>query len=485
MNKSGANKSAAARGGLVAAAYPNEAEWESDLAAQRRSWIAVCIASVSGFLFVVDAGFIALALPQIEAEFSSSPRSSVAWVATAFMVAQSSLLLIGGRLGDRRGRKRFYLIGLLLFSFGAVCTALAPTLPLLIAARAVQGAGAALLTSGALALVLPLFPISRSPTVIGLWGMVGSIAGWLTPLAGPALVNIDWRLAFASVAPVGLAAYLVGARTLPEFGGDESAGPTDRIGLVIGPPALGLTVLVLSRGGKWGWASPMTLVLAVVAAGLLAAFVRRSLVAPEPLLDLSLVRNHVYTNNILAGFLQQAAFFGWFLTAPLIMTSIWGWSLSQVGLALALSQVPASIGAPLAGRLVGRYSATSLSVFGTLIAASGTLWWGLIATDNVDIWFGFLPGALLLGFGESVCGTLVSGAALASLDARFLGAGNSLQQLVRRLGGAAGVAVCIAVLGEADGVELLGGARRVWMMTAAFHLAMLVPLLRAREHRPQ
>ena len=132
------------------------------------------MAAVSSFLFVVDSGFVGLALPKIEAEFPNMHRSLIEWVATAFMVAQASLLLVAGRLGDRYGRKKYFMVGLAVFSGGSLCTALAPSLGLIIAARVLTGAGAAFLTAGTLAIVLPMFPPSKAGEVIGYWGAVGS-----------------------------------------------------------------------------------------------------------------------------------------------------------------------------------------------------------------------------------------------------------------------------------------------------------------------
>jgi MFS family permease len=184
--------------------------------AGRRAWLGVCAAAVSIFLFVADSALTAIALPSIEATFAEWPRSAVGWVASSFVVAQASMLLVAGQLGDRRGRKRFYLLGLAMYTAGALIVSIAPTLPVVIAARVIQGFGAAFLTSGALPLVLPLFPESKAPRVIGTWGAIGSVAAWLTPTAGGALVEANWRLAYAAIVPIGVAAFLLGARVLPE-----------------------------------------------------------------------------------------------------------------------------------------------------------------------------------------------------------------------------------------------------------------------------
>ena len=460
---------------------PSIERWEANPQLRRDAWIAVCVGAASIFLFVVDSGIVALALPSIEAEFPTTPRSTVAWVASGFMIAQSSFLLIGGRLGDRRGRRRFYLVGLMTFSIGALLTALAPTLPLIIAARVIQGTGAALLTSSALALALPLFPRSKSASVVGVWGAVGSIAAWLTPTAGSYLIRSNWRLAFAVVAPIGVATAIVGRRVLVEQRADDQSGRTDLAGYLLGPPALGLLMLVLSRGNQWGWATTTTAGLGLLSVLLLVGFVRRCQVAATPLLDLEIVRNPRFLANIISGSFQQIGFYSWFLTGPLIMTNLWGWSVLQAGFALALGQVMSSVGSPLGGWLVGRYGYDRPIFVSSIVTGLGAMWLAVMATATADFWFTYLPAALLMGFGGGICGTVTTGAALSALPQSMLGAGNSVQQLARRVGGALGVAAAVALLGEATGPALLSGARRVWWMVAIIHCLMGVPLYLARR----
>jgi EmrB/QacA subfamily drug resistance transporter len=404
-------------------------------------------------------------------------RSLIEWVATAFMVAQASLLLVAGRLGDRHGRKKFFMVGLAVFSGGSLCTALAPTLPLIIAARVVTGAGAAFLTAGTLAIVLPMFPPSKAGEVIGYWGAVGSVAGWLTPLLGPFLVQHSWRWAFATIVPLGLCVIVVGLRVLPEQRATLPPGRTDTVSLIAGPPALGLLMLLLSNGRVWGWTSTPTVLIAIAATGFMATLVYRSLHAERPLLDLDLVRVKGYSGNLLTGVCQQAGFFAFFITGPLIMTNVWHWSVGKVGLAIAVSQMPSSIGSPVGGRLVKRFGYRDLEIAGALLAAGGVSWMVLTAGPTADVWSGYVPGALLFGFGCSLCGTLSSGAALASLSPDVLGIGNSLQQLIRRMGGAIGVAIAYVLLGDAKGPALLAGGRRVWWMVVVVHLLALVPLV--------
>lgn len=449
--------------------------WDGDRSRRRSAWAALMVAASSQFLYMLDSGLVAISLPEIEGRFHAS-RVTLGWVAGAFMVAQSSLLLVGGRFGDRYGRKRSFLTGLAVFSLGAVGTAVAPTIWLLIAARVVQGVGAAFLTSGALALVLPMFPTAKSATVIGAWGVVGTIGALVTPVLGPFLVERSWRLAFFLVAPIGATAIVLGRRLLHEQPIDTSAGRPDRIGYLVGPPALGGAVLVVSRGSQWGWTSLPTVGLALGSAGLLAVLFRRSAVASAPLLDLDILRHRWFSVNLGAGVLQQVGFFAWWLTAPLVMRQLWNWSVRDIGLALAATQVPALFSAPLGGRMVQRFGASVPIVTGAVVIVASQIWLLVTAGREADVAMSYLPMALAFGFGCGMSGTVTTGAALASLPQSLLGTANSIVQLARRFGGALGVAVGIAVLGEASGDAILSGARRVWLLVAILHLAMVVPI---------
>lgn len=451
-------------------------DWDTNALRRRRAWLAVLVASASGFLFVIDAAFVSLSTPRIEAEFPNASRSVIEWVATGFMVMQAAMLLVAGRLGDRYGRKRAFLFGLALFSIGEVCTAVAPNLGLIIAARAFTGFGGAFLTAGTLAIVLPMFPASKSGTAIGTWGGIGSVAAWGTPLLGPYLVNHGWRWAYVAIAPIAMVMFVLAWRILPEQYGEQQRDRTDRISLAVGPPALGLLMLVLSSGRNWGWLSPATIGGSVLVIVLLVVLVHRSLHAEHPLLDLGLLRTRGYSGSLLAGVLNQAGFYGFWLTAPLIMHNVWNWSVVRSGVAMALCQILASVGSPIAGRLVERYGYRDLIMLGGVFVGAGMSWIILATDEQPHFWFGFLPGALLFGLGCAFAGTLSAGASLAHLRADQVGIGNSLQQLIRRMGGALGVALAYVLLGDAKGSELLSGAERVWWMVVVVHLLVAVPM---------
>jgi EmrB/QacA subfamily drug resistance transporter len=452
------------------------AAWEADAAHRRRAWTALSVAAASIFLFVLDSGLLSIALPSIEREFSQTPRSIIAWTATGFLVTLASLLLIGGRLSDARGRKRMYLFGVLLFGFGSLCTSLAPTVPLLIASRVIGGAGAAFLTSSALALVIPEFPLEKRGMMIGAWGSLGSTAAIVAPTGGALLTeNISWRLPFGLMAPLTLVIYVLGRRVLHEQVDRTATGAIDPVGVVIGPLSLGTVVLGLSQGTRWGWGSPSTLVALIGGLVLLVVFLRRCLRVANPLLDLSIFGFEQFRLNIVGSGLQQIGFFAWYVTTPLILNTVWGWSTIKTGIGMALGQVASSFSAPIGGRWSDRVGTTQPIVVSAVVAAAGPMWFAVMASPQEHFMTVFLPASLLMGAGGGICGTLTTSAALYDLPSGRLGAANSVNQLVRRVSGTIGVALAVALLGEAKGVGLLTPARRVWVMVSLAHLAMCLP----------
>jgi EmrB/QacA subfamily drug resistance transporter len=458
------------------------AAWEADAAHRRRAWTALCVAAASIFLFVLDSGLLSIALPSIEREFSQTPRSIVAWTATGFLVTLASLLLIGGRLSDAYGRKRLYLFGVLLFGFGSLCTSLAPTVSLLISSRVIGGAGAAFLTSSALALVMPEFPLEKRGMMIGAWGSLGSTAAIVAPTGGALLTeHVSWRLPFGLVAPIAVAIYVTGRRVLIEHDDASACSAIDPVGIVIGPLALGLFVLGLSQGTRWGWGSPATLIAIVGGAVLLVAFVRRCAHVAHPLLDLSILHFPQFKLNIIGSGLQQVGFFAWYVTTPLILKTVWGWSTFETGVGMALGQVAASISAPLGGRWSDRVGTTRPIVVSAAVAAAGPMWFAVAASPSPRFITVFLPASILMGAGGGICGTLTTSAALYDLPGGTLGAANSVNQLIRRVCGTIGVALAVALLGETEGIALLAPARRVWVMVSLAHLAMCVPYVVRRS----
>ncbi len=444
----------------------------------RRTWLALSVAGVSILLFVLDSGLLAVSFPAIEREFPATPRSVLSWAATGFLVAQASLLLLSGRIADRAGRKLVYLGGVILFTTGALATSLAPTPSWLIGARVLQGAGAAFLTSSALALVLPLFPLSRRSAAIGVWGSIGSVGAVLAPTIGALVVlNQSWRWTFAGMVPIGILTVLVGRRVLDEPVTTRRPVAVDVVSVATGSFGLGCMATGLSQGRRWGWGSPLTVCVGAAAAGLLAIFVIRSRREVDPLFEVSLFRYRQWTANTIAAGFQQVGFFAWFLTTPLILVNLWGWTVLRAGGALAVGQVVAGMSGLFGGRWADRRGSTVPICAGAVVSAIGLLWLVFAASAQPDFWGVFLPACVIMGAGFGICGILTTGGALHGLPEHVLGAANSAHQLLRRIAGLIGVVLALAIVGDQTGPAILDAARQVWLMVAAAHLAMCVPLL--------
>jgi NTE family protein len=450
----------------------------------RRSWIALAVAAASIFLFVLDSGLLAVSLPLMERDFPGTSRATLSWAATGFLVALASLLLLSGRIADRRGRKLVYLSGVAAFTVGALATALAPSPVWLIVARVVQGAGGAFLTSSSLAIVLPLFPDKRQGVVVGYWGAIGSLAAILAPTLGALVAQeISWRINFAAIVPIGAATVLIGRKVLDEPVLTQRPVAVDPVSVAVGSLGLGGLAAALSQGRRWGWTSPATLIVVGGSLALIALFVRRSRREAEPLFDVSLFGFRNWTVNTLAAGLQQIGFFSWYLTTPLILVNLWGWSVLQAGSAMALGQLAAAVTGPLGGRWADRRGFVVPMATTALGCAAAALWLVTTAGLTPSFWRVFFPASMMMGAAGGVCGMLTTSAALRNLPGDRLGAANGAHQLLRRIAGLVGVTVALALIGDASGPEILDAARKVWLLIAVAHLAMSGLLVAADRQR--
>src|ERR1700759_3315812 len=249
----------------------------------RRIWTLV-IVSLGLFMTVLDNLVVNVALPSIHRDLGASIQT-LEWTVNAYVLAYAVLLLTGAALGDRFGRKRMFLLGLGLFTLASACTPLAPTTDLLIAARAVRGAGAAVVTPLTLPLLAEAFPAERRGIAIGVWSGISGVAVALGPLVGGAVVQgISWHWIFWLNVPIGLAVLPLATRWLSESRGPY--GKLDLPGLALAPTGLFGIVFGLVRAQSLGWGSPTILLSLILGALLLATFVRWERRTPEPMLPM-------------------------------------------------------------------------------------------------------------------------------------------------------------------------------------------------------
>ena len=433
-----------------------------------RAWAALAVASSTVVMIILDSGFVALAFPEIEAEFADTDRSTLSWISAGYFISLASLMLVTGRLAERIGRRRVFIGGLATYAIGAIAMALAATPVLVIAARLVQGAGAAALTPVSLAIALAEFPLSRRSTAIGGWAVIGGTSGVVAPTVGAVLVNgFGWRAPFVLLAGLLVLVAIVALRTLDADATPAKPSAIDIPSVPLAIASVGAVALVLAKVREWGLADARlvsALVLAAVAGALL---LHRSRSAPGSLIDLELFRIRSYSVGAVASVFTQSGFFAFFFTAPLFFTEVWGYSVLAAGFALAFHQgVSAVVGLPL-GRLADRVGVARIVGVGGLLAA---LSFGLLilfvdATPNLAL--AIVPAFALGGIGTMANGAFSTSIALREIDDATLTRASSGYYVSRRLASGLGVVVGAAILGEASGPASLDDFKMVWAFAAA------------------
>jgi EmrB/QacA subfamily drug resistance transporter len=308
--------------------------------AERRRWLALLVLCMGDLMIVLDTTIVNVALPSIRVDLGFS-ETSLAWVVNAYMLTFGGFLLLGGRMGDLFGHRRLFLIGLALFTSASLACGLAGSPAFLIGARAVQGLGGAVVSVVALSLIMTMFtePAERAKAM-GVIGFIIAGGGSIGVFLGGVLTDaLDWHWIFLVNIPIGAAVIALCLILLPAGAGQGGSGRLDVAGSITVTAALIIAVYAIMDGNYEGWTSLRTVGLLVLAAVLLAVFLRIESRAPSPLMPLGLFRlRSVATANIV-GVLWAAAMFGWFFLSALYLQLVLGYSALQVGLAFLPANV--------------------------------------------------------------------------------------------------------------------------------------------------
>jgi EmrB/QacA subfamily drug resistance transporter len=424
---------------------------------------AVVIASAGAFLAFLDTTIVNIAFPSISASFSGSGRDALSWVLDGYFVIIAALLVPAGGLADRFGRKRIFLVGIASFTLSSLLCAVAPTLETLIAARVLQGVGAALIAPASLALVLDQFPPERRATGVGLWGAAAAAAAATGPTLGGALVEAsDWRLIFLVNIPLGAAILIAGQRRLRERPVADSRLPDLAAALMLAL-SLALITLAIIEGNDWGWASGATVGTFAIGGLLLTGVAVRSRSHPRPVLEPELFRHASFRRGNLGTLLFAAAFFSVILGNVLFLTSVWGYSVLTAGLATLPGPAWTTIVSGPAGRLADRFGHRAVIVPGAILFAAGIM--VLRSAGPEPDWLGiWLPGATLTGIGIGLAFPTFGSAAVRDVpDERFATA-SAVNAAFRQVGAVLGTALLVTIVGEPTTLaDTLSAADRAYL----------------------
>jgi EmrB/QacA subfamily drug resistance transporter len=391
------------------------------------------------FMVLLDASIVNVALPTIQTDLHAN-LSDLQWVVDAYTLPFAALMLTAGTLGDRFGRKRLFLAGLVLFVLGSLLCGFAPALGWLLFGRAVQGVGAAALMPGSLSVLVAAFPEPRARAqAIGIWAGVSGVALAAGPLLGGVLIQISsWPAIFFVNLPIGVLALALGWPLLAESRNPKAQG-IDLPGQVLVTGALVCLILALIESSSYGWTSPLILRLFSGFAVLLAAFLFVEARVREPMLPLSLFRNRVFSVANVAALLLFFAMLGTFFFVTQFFQAVQGYSALEAGLRTLPTTMGIFLIAPFAGMLTARLGPRLPVVLGALLAGGALLLVTHIEPDSsyATLWWDF--GLVGIGFGLMI--SPLTSAVLSATPQERAGLGSSVNNTSRQVGGTLGVAV--------------------------------------------
>jgi EmrB/QacA subfamily drug resistance transporter len=442
------------------------------LAAQplRRSWAVLVVLCAAQFMVILDVTVVNVALPSIGRALHFA-AADLQWVVTAYVLLSGGLVLLGGRASDLAGRRRVYLAGLGIFTAASLVSGLAPTASVLIATRAGQGLGAALLTPAALSIITAVYSGAQRAAALSTWAVIGSAGAAAGVLAGGMLTTwLGWRSIFLVNVPVGVLAGVLSLRLVPHFAPAPGAVRSiDVPGAVLAVAGLASAVYALAGAPAKGWGSPRTLLFLVVSAVLLAAFALAERLTRNPLLPPPTWRNRSLVAGAVVMLGATGLLVGTFFLNSLFLQEVQGASALRVGLEFLPLVVVIGAAAHLASRLMPRAGSRVVAAAGLLVMCVGAL---LLSTASARSGYltGLLPGLLVVGVGTGLAFPAASVTAMNDVTGDGAGLVSGLMTAVHEVGAAIGVAVFSAIgTAAAAGRLTVGGRTAIALATGYRH----------------
>jgi EmrB/QacA subfamily drug resistance transporter len=459
-------------------------------------WLALVVLALAQFMVVLDVTIVNVALPSIQGALGFS-ADGLQWVVNAYTLLFGSLLLLGGRISDLLGRRRVFLAGLSLFAAASLAGGLAGSADMLIAMRAIQGVGAALLSPAALALVTVTFPAGRERNIaLGVWGALAAIGGTLGVVAGGVLIDAaGWQWIFFVNVPVAIIALIATPMFVRESRREAAGGGFDLPGAILGTGGLLALVGGVIRTGPAGWGSAQVLALFGSAIVLLVAFMLVEARTADPLVPLRLFRNRGLSASSLALALNGGAFLGMFFLTALYLQQVHHDSALTAGAQFVPMGIAAILSATVGAQIVTRFGTRAGYLLGAAVGAAGLL---LLARAGASSTYAgdILPGIVVFGLGLPLVGVANQIAAVADVEPSDVGAASGLINTAFQVGGALGLAIIstaattrtadVLATGASQGVSLSEGFQRGLYVAAGLAvLNLVVGALTAPRVKPE
>ena len=446
------------------------------VAPDRRKWLALALLSVVQFMVVLDVAIVNVALPSIKVDLGFS-QENLQWVISAYALVFGGFLLLGGRAADLLGRRRLFLAGLAVFTFSSLLAGFAWSDTSLIAARALQGLGAAVITPAALSILSTTFVEGRERNVaLGVWSAVGGFGGAAGLMMGGILTDtVGWEWNFFVNVPVGVAA-LASTRGVLSESRDARVKSFDVGGAILVTVGLSSLVYAITQGGQDGWLAGRTVAFFAAALSLLVGFVAWELRHPEPLMRLGMFRSRTVSAANVASLLLNVTTLSTFLTLTLYMQQVLGYSPMKTGFAFLAIAVTAMVSSTVAAQLVSRIGVKRVLVTGLTSLAVGILYLSRISVDGSYV-ADLLPGLVLMAVGIGFSFVPVSIAALGGVEPAEAGLASGLLNTSQQIGGALGIAALSTVATSRADDALAGGATRASALVTGFHSAFMAAVI--------
>ena len=442
----------------------------------QRKWLALALLSVVQFMVVLDIAIVNVALPSIQVDLGFS-QENLQWVISAYALVFGGFLLLGGRAADLLGRRRIFLVGIVVFTLASLLAGLAWSETSLIGARALQGLGAAIITPAALSILSTTFVEGRERNIaLGVWGAVGGFGAAAGVLLGGILTDaLSWEWIFFVNIPIGVAGFALAPVLLAESR-DARVKSFDLPGAVLVTSGLSLLVYAITEAGRDGWLAGQTIAFFATSLALLAGFVGWELRHPEPLMRFGILRTKTVTGANVAGFIMGTAMFSMFLMLTLYMQQVLGYSAMKTGVAYLAVAGTAILWSAVAAQLVTRIGVRPVLTVGMTMLTGGLVYFTQVSVGGTYL-EDLLPGFLLIGVGIGFSFVPISIAALAGVEPAEAGLASGLINTSQQIGGALGIAALSTIATTQTSDSVASGAALPDALVDGFTAAFLAGVI--------